>query len=141
MTTTVLVCLTVLALAGIAAWLVHELVKDASSTRLVLADKQRQAATDAAAAAAPARELADAVRALHTVADRLAPAPVRVGKPTTIHTIGGEHTITGVLLEEFADRTRLADARYVTAKGETRVPGGVATVLKANEAWRQEHDS
>lgn len=140
MTTTVFVCLTVLAVAGVAAWLVHELVKDASSTRLVLADKERQAQTDAAAAAAPARELADAVRALHTVADRLAPAPVRVGRPATIHTIGGEHTITGVVLEEFADRTRLTDARYVTANGETPVPGGVATVLKANEAWRQEHD-
>jgi hypothetical protein len=137
---TVLVCLTVLAVAAIAAWLINELVKDASSTRLVLADKQRQAAVDAAAAAAPARELADAVRALQITADRLTPAPVRAGKPTTIHT-RDEKTITGVLLEEFADRTRLGDARYVTAQGETPVPGSVATVLKINEAWRQEHEA
>lgn len=141
MTTTVFVCLTVLAVAGLAAWLVNELTKDASSTRLALAEKERAIAITHAEAAGATSELADAVRALQLVADRLAPAPVRVGKPTTIHTIGGEHTITGVLLEEFADRTRLTDARYVTAQGETPVPGGIATVLKANESWRQEHDS
>lgn len=137
--TTTLVCLTVLAVTGIAAWLINELVKDASSARLVLAEKDRQAATAAATAGACTSELARAMDALQLVGDRLAPAPVRVGKPTTIHTIGGELTLTGFVLEEFADRTRLAEARYVTAQGETPVPGGVATVLKVNEAWRQEH--
>lgn len=131
MLATALICLTVLAIAGIAAWLIHELAKDASSTRILLADKERGEAVATG-------ELAAAVRALQLVADRLAPAPARVGLATTIHTRDGQ-TITGVLLDELEDRTRLDDARYVSAGGEQPVPGATATILKANESWRQEH--
>lgn len=136
--TTIVVCLTVLAVAAIAAWLIHELVKDATSTRIVLADRDRAAQLAHADSATATSELAGAVRALQLVADRLTPAPSRVGQPVTIHT-HDEAVIAGVVLEEYDDRTRIADAKFVTSAGAQPVPGGVATVLKRNESWRQEH--
>jgi hypothetical protein len=129
--TTTTICVTVLCLAAVAAWLIRSNCKDQNAIRRLGVDRQ-------AAAEASTSELADAVRAVRRVAERLAPAPTRTGRPTTIHT--HDHlTITGVVLDEYEDRTRLTDARLVTSAGEQPVPGGVATILKANESWRQEH--
>jgi hypothetical protein len=62
----------------------------------------------------------------------------RVGQPTSIHTKDGK-LITGLLLDELPDRTRLSEAKFVEAGTATPVPGGVVMVPRANESWRQEH--
>ena len=113
------ICLTVLLLALIVA-----------ATTLILTRESVEAARVARAEAARADVLAS-----HAVAV----ATVRVGRPTTIHTVDGK-VLTGVLLEELPDRTRLVDAKYVEGSQVTPVPGGVATVLRSNESWRQDHE-
>lgn len=128
-----LICLTALAITALVAYVVQDLIKDARSTRIAVAEKER-------AAVSATGELVAAIEAIRLVANRLAPAPTRVGRPVTIHTRDGQ-VLTGLVLEEFADRTRIGDAHFVTADGKHPVPGGTASVLKANESWRQEHDA
>lgn len=128
----IVVCLTFVLVAGLVAFVIRDLIMDARSTRIFIARQQR---VDEGATAG----LAAAIVSLREVADRMAPAPVRVGRPTTIRT-RDDQTIHGILIEEFEDRTRLVDAFLIDAAGKHPIPGGTASVFKVNESWRQEHD-
>lgn len=103
-------------------------------------DARRQVAHLEAEAAAPTRDLAAAVQELRRVADHLAPAPAPIGERITVVTKKpSERSFTGILADEWPDSIRLIDAAILTAEGEQPVPGGVVSILKANEAFRQEH--
>lgn len=62
------------------------------------------------------------------------------GSRVTINTLRpDDQTLTGIIDGEWPDRVRLVDAHVVTPSGAQPVPGGVVSIPKANEAWRQEH--
>lgn len=66
--------------------------------------------------------------------------PAAHGHRVTINTRRpDDQTLTGIVDGEWADRVRLVDAHVVTATGTQPVPGGIVSIPKTNEAWRQEH--
>lgn len=135
------ICLTVLALAGIAARLARDITRDQAYSRLVLADKDRRIEIARAEAASATGDLAVAIRELRDVAQLLTPAPVLAGRSATIH-LKDEQVLHGIVDGEYPDRIRLRDAFVITAQGKRAVPdGGGVSIPRAQEAWRQEHEA
>jgi hypothetical protein len=122
-----IVCLTVVIVAALVAWTVRDLERQRGEIRLRVAEHDHRSA----------RLAADFAEALGLLA-ALAPAPAMLGERVTVNTKHGE-VFHGIVEQEWSDRVRLVDAQIVTPQGERPVPGGVVSIPKADEAFRQEH--
>jgi hypothetical protein len=122
-----IVCLTVAFVAGLIAWTYRDLERSRHEARLRIVEHEHRAACLAA-------DFADALQALLT----LAPAPAIVGERVTVNTKHGD-VFHGIVDAEWTDRVRLVDAHIVTGEGSRLVPGGVVSIPRADEAFRQEH--
>jgi len=136
--TTLIVCLTVLAVAALIAWTAVALAVRRAQWQRDVAMHQRQAA-------APVAELADATRALVAAAQALercegARGPSRVGHRVTVHTKRpDDQTIFGVIVGDYLDRVALEDAEYVVASGVNQSLPGRQDIASADIAWIDVH--
>jgi hypothetical protein len=132
-----IVCVTLLALAGIAARALLE-----RDTRR--AQHQRELAMHERAVTAPVAELADAVEQLATAAGALervagAAGPTRVGHRVTVHTKRpDDRTLFGLVVGDYTDRLALDDAEYVTTDGGRPLPGR-QDIARDDIAWIDVH--
>lgn len=118
---------TIILTVALVVWCVQRVIRDHDQARLRVAEHDRRTASLAA-------DFASALDALRA----LAPAPALVGHRVTINTKHGE-VFHGIIDSEWVDRVRLTDAHMVTPTGKRPVPGGVVSLARADEAFRQEH--
>lgn len=138
----ILVCVTVLAVVAVAAWLARELVKDATTTRIVLSEndvaaRRSEAAlarADAAAELARARAQATAEMARareQAAADRADQAAASlVGRAVLINTVG-KTAVRGIVHADLPDRLTLRDAAVLEVGRDAEAPaGGLLHVMR-----------
>jgi hypothetical protein len=131
-----IVCGTLLALAVLA----FRALADRETRR---AQAARETAMHERAAAAPTRELAEAIERLSSVAaaleQRPAVGPSRLGRRVTVHTKPpADQTLYGLVTGDYADRLVLEDAEFVTAQGGQPLPGR-QDIDRADIAWVDVH--
>lgn len=128
----IIVCCTLLAVVAVAAWVVHELVKDATSTRIVLAQQDRDAAharhtlevTAKSADTRALRELELREQANAAQRDRaIAEEQSLVGRAVLINTTGAT-AISGVVHADVPARLTLRDATVLKAGSDAEAPAG-----------------
>lgn len=126
MTTAQLVIVTAGALVAVAivALAALDATKDASSARIVAAQKHADALAGAAELAAAVGALEQATAAFQHAAERAAPGPSLVGRTVVVHTRRpDDQSVRGVLVAHHADRLVLRDAVYLHATGTQAADG------------------
>jgi type II secretory pathway pseudopilin PulG len=132
-----IVCATLLALAGIAARALLERDRRRAQATREQAMHERAITAPVAELATAVEQLAAATAALERVAEQAGPA--RVGHRVTVHTKQpDDQTLYGLVVGDYADRLALEDAEYVTRDGGRPLPGR-QDIARADIAWIDVH--